>query len=217
MTTARMTTTLHSGLPVKRQAIMRAATAVFIRDGYERASVDTIAAEAGVSKQTIYNHFKDKQALFVAVVDAARAEADAGPPIDERLLSDPERLEPDLIALGRLFLTSALDPHVSALRRLIIAEVGRHPQLDQACGDGDRPTGPAVVRWLSHRIEVLSARGALDAPDPRKAARQFVSLLLHEGQQRSGYGTAELSERDLAEICGDATDLFLRAFRPHRD
>ena len=52
----------------KRDEIQRAALALFSRDGYERTSVDAIAAEAGVSKRTVYNHFGDKENLFLAVV-----------------------------------------------------------------------------------------------------------------------------------------------------
>src|SRR3954464_12990630 len=87
------------GLPGKRTAIMRAATRIFIAAGYERASLDTVAAEAGVSKQTIYNHFGDKERLFVAVVDEARTGADRDTELDETLLIDPDALEQDLLRL----------------------------------------------------------------------------------------------------------------------
>src|ERR1043165_1197803 len=57
----------HEGRPEKRRAITEAARKVFGHEGYTRASVDTIAAEAGVSKRTIYNHFTDKEHLFLTV------------------------------------------------------------------------------------------------------------------------------------------------------
>lgn len=62
-----MAATGGAGRPEKRKAITRAATAVFGREGYVRASMDAIAAEAGVSKRTVYNHFADKETLFLSV------------------------------------------------------------------------------------------------------------------------------------------------------
>ena len=66
-----------TGRPEKRRAILDAARRVFFSNGFAQTSVDTIAAQAGVSKQTIYNHFGDKRALFVAVAEAVHAEAQA--------------------------------------------------------------------------------------------------------------------------------------------
>jgi TetR/AcrR family transcriptional repressor of mexJK operon len=201
------------GLPGKRTAIMRAATHIFITAGYERANLDVIAAEAGVSKQTIYNHFGDKAKLFVAVVDAARAGADQDTELDESLLTDPSTLEQDLLRLGRQFLTATLDPEVSALRRLIIAEVSHHPQLHRSCGSDEPQSGPKLLGWLIQRIAVLTAQGVLSADRPDRAAAHFVSQLTYEGQQRSKYGTLPLAPWEIDEICADATDLFLRAYR----
>jgi len=62
------------GYPAKRRAIMDAAAQAFLREGYTRASVDAIAAAAGVSKQTVYNHFGDKERLLVAVTAAIQGE-----------------------------------------------------------------------------------------------------------------------------------------------
>ncbi len=52
----------------KRQAIMEAATALFLRDGYRNTSMDQVAADAAVSKQTVYKHFADKEQLFREIV-----------------------------------------------------------------------------------------------------------------------------------------------------
>src|SRR5690349_12123523 len=95
-----------TGNPRKRRAIIAAATTVFLREGYTRASVDAIAAEAGVSKQTVYNHFGDKENLFLSVTGAAQDDAvarvnvtlDEAFPDPERL-RDPQELRSALIAL----------------------------------------------------------------------------------------------------------------------
>ncbi|HUR05833.1 MAG TPA: TetR/AcrR family transcriptional regulator [Nonomuraea sp.] len=65
--------------PAKRRAILDAAIQVFTDLGYARASVDTIAAQAGVGKQTVYGHFGDKEQLFLAAIQEARS-AVAGTP-----------------------------------------------------------------------------------------------------------------------------------------
>jgi AcrR family transcriptional regulator len=57
------------GSEQKRTAIVAAALRLFLRDGFERTSVDAIAAEAGVSKRTIYNHYGDKESLFLSVIE----------------------------------------------------------------------------------------------------------------------------------------------------
>src|SRR5215468_5621665 len=59
---------LVSGWQRKHNAIAAAALVLFARDGYERTSVDAIAAEAGVSKRIVYSHFGDKENLFLVVL-----------------------------------------------------------------------------------------------------------------------------------------------------
>ncbi|NUT48845.1 MAG: TetR/AcrR family transcriptional regulator [Saccharothrix sp.] len=197
---------------------MEAALAVFLREGYSRANVDVIAAEAGVSKQTVYNHFGDKQRLFQAVMRAARANADAGATIDDTLLRRPSRLKGDLVKVGRQLLAVLLDPEVSAVRRLLISESAHHPELNQPCSDDGGGGGggglPSLVRWLTVRVACLTAQGDLEAPDPDRAASQFVALLAFEGQQLSQFGLKPLTKEQVDSISRSAADMFVRAYRP---
>src|SRR6187431_1572293 len=105
----------------KQNAILDAATTVFLREGYERASVDTIAAEAGVSKRTIYNHYRDKKVLFITVVERARARANEITPADPNLLTDARLLDTELVVVGERLLGFLLDPDSAALRRVIVS------------------------------------------------------------------------------------------------
>ena len=66
------TPTFRQGSPAKRSAIVRAALEVFLREGYARASVDAIAATAGVSKRTIYDYYGDKEQLFLSTLQEPR-------------------------------------------------------------------------------------------------------------------------------------------------
>src|SRR6202163_4362824 len=118
----------------KRQAILDAAATIFLRQGYLGTSMDEIAAGAGVSKQTVYKHFADKERLFVEIVVATVDEI--SDPVHEEVLQlvdtrSPD-LERDLRELGRRLLARVLQPRVLELRRLVIGEASRFPELGRA-------------------------------------------------------------------------------------
>ncbi|MGW3569779.1 TetR/AcrR family transcriptional regulator [Streptomyces sp. NPDC000941] len=205
--------------PAKRQAILEAAVAVFLREGYTRASVDVIADEAHVSKQTVYNHFGDKQRLFLAAVENERERVAARftPDLTPDLADEPKNegagaadAETALVSFGHRVLQVLLDERASALRRLVISEVARHPSLRPACADGEpRQLVTYLVDLLTRRTE----RGELSVDDPATVARQFVALLVQQGLHQSMYGTRPLPGHEAAAICERAADLFVRAYR----
>jgi TetR/AcrR family transcriptional repressor of mexJK operon len=197
-------------MSAKQHAILDAATTVFLREGYERASVDTIAAEAGVSKRTIYNHFRDKKELFVTIVERARALANEIRPSDPNILTEPSRLDTDLVIAGERLLDVLLDSNSAALRRVIVSEVDHHPELGPACMEG---TPMRIKRELAERLEHLSALGALDIDDPALAGHQFIALIMFEGEKQSAYGTKPLDEQSRYTISANAARFFLRAYR----
>lgn len=199
--------------PAKRQAILEAAVAVFLREGYTRAGVDVIADEARVSKQTVYNHFGDKERLFIAAVEGERervaAEFAAGAPYAPEQF-DGADARTALTALGHRVLEVLLDERASALRRLVIAEVARHPALRPACAEGEPQQ---LVVWLAGMLDRRTGSGELSVPDPPAAAQQFVALLVQQGLYQSMYGTRPLAAEAAASICEKAADLFVRAYR----
>src|SRR5579864_879732 len=113
----------------KRRAILDAATTLFLRDGYLATSMDQIAAAASVSKQTVYKQFADKQSLFREIVTGTVAQV--ADPVAEQVASlrDSRDLEADLRSLGRALLAQVIQTRVMQLRRLVIAEAGRFPEL----------------------------------------------------------------------------------------
>jgi TetR/AcrR family transcriptional regulator, mexJK operon transcriptional repressor len=197
-------------ISAKQHAILDAATTVFLREGYERASVDTIAAEAGVSKRTIYNHFRDKKELFITVVERARARANAITPADPNILTDARLLDTELVVVGERLLAFQLDPDSAALRRVIVSEVKHDPTLGPACMEG---TPKTILHGLADRFAKLAAEGALDIEDSMLAARQFAALVMFEGEKKSAYGTLPLSEDVRHTIAVNAARFFLRAYR----
>jgi TetR/AcrR family transcriptional regulator, mexJK operon transcriptional repressor len=159
----------------KRTAILEAATTVFLRNGYVGTSMDEIAALAAVSKQTVYKHFADKENLFSEIVDNTVSQV-ADPVYAEVLdLRDSGDVEADLRDLARRQLAQVMQPRVLQLRRLVIGEAGRFPEL----GRSFYKRGPGrTIGALATAFERLAARGILQLDDPLLAAEHFNWLVM---------------------------------------
>ena len=159
----------------KRRAILDAATTLFLRGGYQGTSMDEVAALAGVSKQTIYKAFTDKERLFSEIVVSAVAAA-ADPVHAEVLeLEDTGDIEADLRAFARRLLVGVMQPQILLLRRLVIGEAGRFPELGRTFYE----QGPGrTITALATVFERLAARGALQLDDPPLAAAHFNWLVM---------------------------------------
>ncbi|WP_326600395.1 TetR/AcrR family transcriptional regulator [Streptomyces sp. NBC_01803] len=168
----------RGGLADKRRAILAGALTVFARDGYTRAGVDAIAAEAGVSTRTIYNHFTDKAELFRSVIqESATRAADAQIEIIDRHLRKVMELEADLVAFGLDWAAQSTAGHAEhfSLTRQINAERGHIPR---SAIDAWQEIGPLRVRRvLADRLRVLIGRGLLRDGDPERAALHLMRLV----------------------------------------
>lgn len=166
------------GQPDKRRAILDGALTLFARDGYTRASLDAIAAEAGVSNRTIYNHFADKAELFQTVIQhSTQRVADTMVDIIDRHLSKVVDLEADLIEFGTAWLgvlTSGLAPHFALIRQ-INAELEHIPPAALALWRADGPG--RTRRELADRLARLAERGELELPDDSRAAGHLMLLI----------------------------------------
>ncbi|KAB8189757.1 TetR family transcriptional regulator [Nonomuraea phyllanthi] len=167
-----------AGQPDKRRAIVAGALTLFARDGYTRAGLDAIAAEAGVSNRTIYNHFLDKAELFQTVIQESTQRV-AGTMVDiiDRHLSKVVDLEKDLVDFGLAWigvLTSDLAPHFALIRQ-INAEVEHIPPAALKLW---QETGPGRTRReLAERLHRLAERGDLAIADPARAAGHLMLLI----------------------------------------
>ena len=194
--------------PHKRRQILAGARAVFSGLGYERASLDRVAAKAGVSKATIYNHFADKKALFVACFSE---EADALRDELRGSLGEPEGdLRLGLARGGEKLVRILVSPAIVSLYRHTIGEAGRFPEVGETLFE----RGPAVVyaavsAWLRRWAE----RGALRLDDPRAAAVQFVMLCQGDLVIRAQLGVEpEPPDVALRATVRRAVDAFVRAY-----
>ena len=165
------------GQPGKRRAIVDGAQTVFARDGYSRASIDAISAEAGVSTRTVYNHFTDKKALFQAVIqESAQRAADAQIAVIDRHLSKVTDLESDLVAFCCAF-AAPLGPASSAHFALVRQVSAEAEHIPREVLDAWQEAGPLRVRRaLGRRLQRLGRRGLLRVEDPSLAALHLMML-----------------------------------------
>jgi AcrR family transcriptional regulator len=199
----------------KRRAIIDAATAAFLRSGYLGTSMDEIAAAAGVSKQTVYKHFADKERLFSEIVIATVNEA-SDPVHDEvRSLQDSGDIDADLRDLARRQLGLVMQPRIMQLRRLVIGEASRFPELGRTFYE----QGPGrTVAALAAAFDRLAARGLLHLDDPLLAAAQFnwliMSAPLNQAMLLGDDGPPDPA--DIDRWADDGVRMFLAAYGQRR-
>jgi TetR/AcrR family transcriptional regulator, mexJK operon transcriptional repressor len=153
----------------KRSAILEGAKTVFLSQGFGLATMDDVAAAAGVGKQTVYRHFKSKEALFVGLVSSMCAQ------IGELLASaqfeqSDHSPETQLHELGWVLARSLIEPDYLRLYRAIVAEAERLPELGQVFYEN----GAKVVRVFSAKI----LRKRFDESTAALRAATFVQLVL---------------------------------------
>ncbi len=196
-------------IPAKRRQILAGAREVFGELGFERASVDLIAARAGVSKATVYNHFLDKKALFVASVVEECDEMRAGL---ERCLSGPAGdVEPALLRIGEHIMAVYLSPVVLGLFRHAMAEATRFPDIGRMVFErGTLQLQEAIAAFLARWSEM----GLLRVEDPHSAAVQFVALCQGDLGTRSRFGVLQQPAGDEVRASVErAVKTFVRAYR----
>ena len=203
---------LRTGSAQKRTAILAAARELFLADGYDRTSVDAVAAQAGVSKRTVYDYFGDKQRLLYAVVDAAwrTIVATAQRTIDATVTDDvsPADLERALTTFV-LRLSSELvgSADYLAVQRLIHAAPGPLPAEQREAIDN------APEEVLADRLAALGRAGLLDVPDARLATEHLIALTFGVAYNR--LRTTDTAEDPRVEpLFVEGVRTFLRAYRP---
>jgi TetR/AcrR family transcriptional regulator of autoinduction and epiphytic fitness len=190
----------------KRQAILTAAAAQFRAHGFDATSVDRIAAVAGVSKRTIYNHFPSKEELFAEMLMQL---FQSGASALELPYRSELGLREQLTELLALKMRTLADQDVIDLARVAIAEAIHAPERARAVFDrlGEREQGPAA--W----IRAAQADGKLKPGDP-----VFASTLL-QGQLKTfafwpqvTLGAAPPGPDEQARIIDASVAMFLSYF-----
>jgi TetR/AcrR family transcriptional regulator, mexJK operon transcriptional repressor len=194
----------------KRQAILAAARTLFLRKGYAGTSMDEVAALAAVSKQTVYKNFSDKEQLFTDIIvgDISEAEAQSQAIIDA--LPGSEDVENDLRAIARELVTTVMQPHLVRMRRVIIGEADRFPDLARAWYERGPERG---YETMADRFRALAQRGRLRVDDPLLAAQHFHWLVLSVPLNQAMFGAdEEFPTSELERYADEGVRVFLAAY-----
>jgi len=196
----------------KRAAILDAAKRLFPQHGYEGTSMDAVAAEAGVSKLTVYSHFGDKDSLFR---EALRERCRQVLPDALFDLAQADGLRQGMLRIAHAHASAVTDPEAIGTWRAILGDCRQgNPRLGQLMWE----EGPARMRnKMEHFLVVAVKRGDLQIADAGRAASQFLALLkgdLHAMRLFGCSGCQEGLEREVIATAEAAVEMFLRAYAP---
>jgi TetR/AcrR family transcriptional repressor of mexJK operon len=212
VTTSMSGKAVREGSATKRAAILATARALFLADGFERTSMDAIAAAAAVSKRTVYDYYGDKRALLLAVVEQAvrGLESEVTTAVEEHLSAVTE-VEPALVGFATSITTTAIgSADYSALMRLLATESDNLPELREKHWEFAEPE-----EVLAERLAELDRRGLVSTPDPLLAADHFVALTLSPSVYTLGRPAAREPEKT-RELIVEGVRAFLRAYGPRQ-
>jgi AcrR family transcriptional regulator len=191
----------------KFDQVLDGARKIFLRDGFERAAVDDIAREAGVSKATIYAYFPDKQLMFLEVAraeclrqtEAAEAAIDPSLPVRAALTIAAERIA-----------EFQMSDYGQRMFRIVVGEGERFPGLGQQF----HATGPGLIHGrLVHHLRHYVAEGRLRIDDLDLAAEQFMQLCKAGVQERLLFGMAQtITPETVEHSVHGAVEMFLARY-----
>lgn len=197
--------------PGKHAAIMEAAKRMFVTHGFEGVSMDQIAAEAGVSKLTVYSHFGDKESLFA---EAVRLHCEEGMPTMLFVAEPDTPIRERLLAIGNAFFSMIMSPEAIAGHRILCAPQVASSSIPSAFwAAGPQRLQQSFAELLQRRV----ASGELEIDDCERAAAQFFTLLKGEPHAHAVFGfrcdgRIDSPEQHVASVI----DLFLRAYAVRR-
>lgn len=199
---------IRAGRPkseAKGAAILAAATELFLARGFQATSMDAVAKDAGVSKQTVYGHFANKDELFKSCIRNKVGSYHIG----EIAIPGNANLRAGLFDIVRNFLALLTDPEVVAMHRVIMSEAASQPRVAELFYEsGPLAAKNAVVDFLCHQAEA----GRLRIPPERfmYAAVQLLSMAQGTYQLQLLLGMLnDIPETDLSGHLDQVVDDFL--------
>jgi len=152
--------------------VRAAACTLFLANGFQRTSMDQVAAKANVSKTTLYAHFASKEALFLSILEEEKRRLGLGIPKD--LPEGPVDVRDHLRKIGISLLDALTHPTVMGLFRLVLAECGHAPALGRTMWE----EGPALGHQRMMRLlSYFGQQGQLRIDDPNLVASRFLALV----------------------------------------
>lgn len=203
-----MSSASRKGRPIdvaKRDAIIAAATRAFFENGFAGTSIEQIAADAGVSKVTVYSHFGDKRGLFTAAIETVCGQIRNHFTIGETVRGT---LQTRLLTIGEAMVAFLSRPEMVQFERRIAAETVNEPEI----GATFLAAGPHRMKEaLAAFLRAMSEAGEVEIEDHYLAAEQFASLCKGMGDLERRFGYPNDPARDRARIEG-AVKVFCRAY-----
>jgi TetR/AcrR family transcriptional repressor of mexJK operon len=195
----------------RHREIREAAIGAFLASGYEGTTMEEIAARAGVSKQTVYKHFTDKQHLFADIVLSTTDDMRALIGIIAEKLPATTDLSRDLELLAETFLVALMQPRVLRLRRLVISSADRFPEISSAWYEQGFER---VLAALASSFRALADRQLLTVDDATAAAEHFVGMLFWIPVNKAMFTGDDdyAAAHDLVPMARTAAGAFMNAY-----
>lgn len=193
--------------PAKTKAIFKAARNQFLLQGFKGATMDAIALEAGVSKQTLYNRYPDKQMLFQAIlqemISSISRETEKEPPI----ITTSADLRAALQSIGQEMVHTIANPEYLQFMRVILPEFHQYPELKEHF----RTKMPdRIIGTLTLIFNTARDRGLIRTANPELLARMFAGTILTYILQRGVLGKpdeAMLTDAGVATLVEELLDM----------
>ncbi|MEY3307317.1 MAG: hypothetical protein RLZZ413_1355 [Pseudomonadota bacterium] len=189
----------------RERAILEAALKVFAATGYTGTKMDAVAAEAGVTKPTLYSYFPSKESLFQAMMLGKRDQM-----LDVFEHPSQQGMVADLLVFAWAYADTVMRPEMLSLARLIIGEVQRFPEIGRAY----QASGPDhLMRGIMRYLESQRRAGRLDFEDAELAAQDLWGLILSAPRTQALYmPDAQPDRTTLRRYIVNGLRVFLKAY-----
>jgi TetR/AcrR family transcriptional repressor of mexJK operon len=193
--------------PQKGDAILKAATELFPKLGFEKTTMDAIALHAGVTKQTVYSHYQSKEQLFIRLIDNLCREG-----INQKSIrsGSPKGVEELLYEVGFDLLTLITSVEGMAVTRLVLAESSRYPKLAKLYYESGTKR---IMKLLAQFLDDQNARNVIRIPNTESAAAYFFVLLKGQYFLRMTLGVPPIpSLKEKREHVAEVVAIFMRIY-----
>jgi TetR/AcrR family transcriptional repressor of mexJK operon len=178
----------------KRMQILESGAEMFLSHGYERTSMDAVAKHSGVSKQTVYSHFKSKDTLYSAVIESKCVSYQIE---ESSLCSQDKPLQEILEGFAIKFIQLLTDEHVISMHNVVIGEAQQNPQIAELFYDA----GPVHSIELIQQLLQNHPSSLMERNEAQETAVDFFNLLKGNYHMRSLLHLPyELSQDDIQKL-----------------
>ncbi len=201
---------LRKNARAKYGAILKSACRLFLKHGYAHTNMDAIAADASVSKQTVYSYFTNKDVLFCKMVEAECARHSPS----ESMLANPSlRPEETLFRIGQGFLDMISSARGIAIHKLVMAECERHPRIARLFFE----SGPLKMQTLlANYLERQQSLGVFAIDNVESAVHNFFAMVKGRYHLRMQLKIKPLpTKKDIDAHIRDTVRVFYRIYGKH--